>query len=112
MAEAAQRGKRRAFGLRNVLVVAQVALSLVVLVCGGLFIKSFRKAQTMDPGFDNANGLIVSLSPTLIGYEDEPARQFYKQVLERVSTVPGIEAVSYRANTSAWRQLEFQRSGS
>lgn len=94
-AESARSKKRRGLGLRNVLVVAQVALSLVVLVCGGLFIKSFRKAQTMDPGFDNANGLIVSLSPTLIGYEDDQSRQFYKQVLERVSHVPGVDAVSY-----------------
>ena len=94
-AEKSRRGKRRGLGLRNLLVVAQVALSLVVLVCGGLFIKSFRKAQTMDPGFDNANGLIVSLSPTLIGYEDDQSRQFYKQVLERVSHVPGVDAVSY-----------------
>ena len=94
-AEAARRGKLRAFGLRNVLVVAQVALSLVVLVCGGLFIKSFRKAQMMDPGFSNDKGLIVSLSPTLVGYEEEQSRNFYKQVLERVSHVPGIEAASY-----------------
>ena len=93
--EQARRGKRRAFGLRNVLVVAQVALSLVVLVCGGLFIKSFRKAQTMDPGFSNDKGLIVSLSPTLVGYEEEQSRNFYKQVLERVSHLPGIEAASY-----------------
>ncbi|HSL54004.1 MAG TPA: ABC transporter permease, partial [Pyrinomonadaceae bacterium] len=93
--EAAKRGRLKAFGLRNVLVVAQVALSLVVLVCGGLFIKSFRKAQTMDPGFNNANGLVLSLSPTLVGYEDENARQFYKQALERVSHVPGIEAASF-----------------
>jgi predicted permease len=93
--EDAQRGKRRAFGLRNVLVVAQVALSLVVLVCGALFIKSFRKAQTMDPGFGNANGLIVSLSPTLVGYEDEQARSFYRQLLERVSHVPGVEDAAY-----------------
>ena len=93
--EHTRRGKMRAFGLRNVLVVAQVALSLVVLVCGGLFIKSFRKAQTMDPGFSNDKGLIVSLSPTLVGYEEEQSRNFYKQVLERVSHVPGIEAVSY-----------------
>ena len=94
-AEVAQRGKRRRFGLRNVLVVAQVALSLVVLVCGALFIKSFRKAQTMDPGFDNANGLIVSLSPTLVGYEEEQARNFYKQVVERVSHLPGVEAAGF-----------------
>src|SRR5678815_548316 len=85
--EAARRGKRKAFGLRNVLVVAQVALSLVVLVCGGLFIKSFRKAQTMDPGFNNSNGLVLSLSPTLVGYENEKAREFYKQVLERVAHI-------------------------
>lgn len=93
--EQARRGKLRAFGLRNMLVVAQVALSLVVLVCGGLFIKSFRKAQTMDPGFKNDKGLIVSLSPTLVGYEEEQSRNFYKQVLERVSHVPGIEAAAY-----------------
>jgi putative ABC transport system permease protein len=93
--EAASRGKRRVFTLRNVLVVAQVSLSLVVLVCGGLFIKSFRKAQTMDPGFDNRNGLILSLSPTLIGYEEEQARGFYRQVIERVSHVPGVDAAAF-----------------
>lgn len=93
--EQARRGKLRAFGLRNVLVVSQVALSLVVLICGGLFIKSFRKAQTMDPGFDNAKGLIVSLSPTLVGYEEEQSRNFYKQVLERVSHLPGVDAASF-----------------
>jgi putative ABC transport system permease protein len=93
--EVVHRGKRRAFGLQNILVVAQVALSLVVLVCGALFIKSFRRAQTMDPGFQNPNGLIAYLSPTLVGYEPEQARQFYRQVLERVSHVPGVEAASY-----------------
>jgi predicted permease len=93
--ELAQRGKKRAFGLRNVLVVAQVALSLVVLVCGGLFIKSFRKAQTMDPGFDNANGLIVSLSPTLVGLDEAQARNFYKQMSQRVANLPGVDAVSF-----------------
>ena len=92
--EAAQRGRLRAFSLCNVLVVAQVALSLVVLVCGGLFIKSFRKAQTMDPGFGNPNGLIVSLSPQLVGYDEEQARNFHRQVVERVSHVAGVEAAS------------------
>ncbi|HKG80778.1 MAG TPA: ABC transporter permease [Pyrinomonadaceae bacterium] len=93
--ETVERGRRRAFGLRNVLVVAQVALSLVVLVCGGLFIKSFRKAQTMDPGFDNANGLIMSMSPTLVGYDKDQARQFFRQVLERMSHVPGVEGAAF-----------------
>ena len=79
-------------GLRNGLVVAQVALSLMVLVCGGLFIKSFRKAQTMDPGFNNPNGLVVSLNPQLIGYNDEQAQNFYRQLVERTRSLPGVEA--------------------
>src|ERR1043165_9168173 len=86
---------KRGFGrisLRNGLVVAQVALSLMVLVCGGLFIKSFRKAQTMDPGFNNPNGLVVSLNPQLVGYDDEHARSFYRQVVERQRSLPGVEA--------------------
>ena len=93
--EVAKRGRLRAFGLRNVLVVAQVSLSLVVLVCGGLFIKSFRKAQTMDPGFANPNGLIAWMSPTLIGYEEEQGRSFYRNVIERVSSIPGVESASF-----------------
>ncbi|HEU4795894.1 MAG TPA: ABC transporter permease, partial [Pyrinomonadaceae bacterium] len=88
---------RRRFGkltLRNGLVVAQVALSLVVLVCSGLFIKSFRQAQTMDPGFNNPNGLIVSLNPSLVGYDDEQSRNFYRQLLDRTRGLPGVEAAS------------------
>ena len=86
---------KRGFGrisLRNGLVVTQVALSFTVLVCGGLFIKSFRKAQTMDPGFNNPNGLIVSLNPQLVGYDDEHARNFYEQLVERTQSLPGVEA--------------------
>jgi predicted permease len=86
------KGRWRRLSLRNGLVVAQVALSLMVLVCGGLFIKSFRKAQTMDPGFNNPNGLIVSLNPQLVGYDDDQARNFYRQLVERTRNLPGIEA--------------------
>ena len=87
-------GKRRLarIGLRNGLVVAQVALSLMVLVCGALFIKSFRQAQKMDPGFANPNGLIVSLNPQLIGYTDEQAQNFYRQLVQRASGLPGVDA--------------------
>jgi predicted permease len=88
---------RKKFGrlsLRNGLVVTQVALSLMVLVCAGLFIKSFRKAQTMDPGFNNPNGLIVSLNPQLVGYDDDQARNFYRQLVERTRNLPGVEAVA------------------
>ena len=82
--------KTRRLTLRNTLVVAQVALSLVVLVCGGLFIKSFRRAQQMDPGFETRNVLLATLNPQLVGYDNERARNFYEQAVARVSGIPGI----------------------
>ncbi|HET6893201.1 MAG TPA: ABC transporter permease [Pyrinomonadaceae bacterium] len=85
-------GKTRRFTLRNTLVVTQVALSLVVLVCGGLLIKSFRNAQTMDPGFAGRNMLLVSLNPQLVGYDDKQAKNFFQQIVERAASLPGVEA--------------------
>jgi predicted permease len=88
-----ERGRGRRFSLRPTLVVVQVALSLAVLVCGGLFIKSFRQAQTMDPGFGTKNALIATLDPELVGYDAERSRNFFKQAIERASSLPGVEAV-------------------
>ena len=85
-----QKGKTRRLTLRNTLVVAQVALSLVVLVCGGLFIKSFRRAQQIDPGFETKNVLLATLNPQLVGYDNDRARNFYEQAMSRVSNIPGI----------------------
>lgn len=87
-----EQGKRRRLTLRPTLVVVQVALSLAVLVCGGLFIKSFRKAQTMDPGFGTKDALVVSLDPELIGYDAERSRNFFRQIIQRAESLPGVEA--------------------
>ncbi|HEU4768249.1 MAG TPA: ABC transporter permease [Pyrinomonadaceae bacterium] len=89
-----QHGKGRRLTLRPTLVVVQVALSLAVLVCGGLFIKSFRKAQTMDPGFGTKEALIVSIDPELVGYDAERSRNFYRQIIERAQSLPGVEAAA------------------
>lgn len=89
-AEVQQKGKTRRITLRNSLVVAQVALSLMVLVCGGLFIKSFRRAQQMDPGFDARNALLMTLNTQLVGYDNDRARNFYQQAVERVAGLPGV----------------------
>ncbi|PYS70660.1 MAG: permease, partial [Acidobacteria bacterium] len=91
--EIVQKGKTRRVTLRSSLVVAQVALSLVVLVSAGLFIKSFRQAQQMDAGFDTRNALLVTLSPQLVGYDEDRARSFYQQAIERTAAIPGVEAV-------------------
>ncbi len=90
--ESVQQGKTRRLTLRNSLVVAQVALSLVVLVCGGLLIKSFQNAQKMDPGFNSIGVLLVSMNPQLIGYDDQQTKNFFRQMLERVTHLPGVQA--------------------
>src|SRR6185295_14432146 len=92
--DASQVQKKARFTLRNILVVAQVTLSLVVLVCGGLFIKSFRNAQKMDPGFDTRGVLLVTLNPELIGYNEEQTKNFFRQIVARASTLPGVQAAS------------------
>ena len=88
------KGKPRRVTLRSSLVVAQVALSLVVLVCSGLFIKSFRQAQQMDVGFDTKSSLLMTLSPSLVGYDNDHSRVFYQQVLERTRAIPGVDAAA------------------
>ena len=87
-------GKRRRFTLRNTLVVTQMALSLIVLVCGGLFIKSFRNAQRMDPGFAAKSVLLASMNPELAGYDEERTKDFFKRIIERAGSLPGVEAAS------------------
>ena len=89
-----QSGKRRRLTLRNTLVVAQVALSLVVLVCAGLFVQSFRYAQRMDPGFGAQNVLLMTVNPQLIGYDETQNKDFFARTVEGVKALPGVEAAS------------------
>ncbi len=80
--------------LRNLLVVAQVALSLMLLIGAALFLRSFYNGHTIDPGFD-ADGLVVAsydLFPN--GYTAERGRLFHQQVVERVKSLPGVESAS------------------
>jgi macrolide transport system ATP-binding/permease protein len=93
-ANAGQAGKRRRLTLRNSLVVSQMALSLVVLVCGGLFIKSFRNAQAIDPGFAAKGVLLISTNPELVGYDEESTKNFFNRLVERASGLPGVQAAS------------------
>jgi predicted permease len=90
---ALQTGTRR-LTLRNALVVAQVALSLVVLVVGGLLVKSFWRAQGLDPGFQTERGLALSVNPGLLGYSEAEGKQFIRQLVERVEALPGVERAS------------------
>jgi predicted permease len=79
--------------LRNLLVVTEIALSLVLLVCAGLLIRSFVRVQQVDPGFAPQN--VLSMRMALVGpaYSEESRRvSFYQQLWERIRRLPGVEA--------------------
>lgn len=82
--------------LRGALVIAQIALTLVLLVCAGLVWKSFAAITRVNPGIqiDNALSMVLTLSPTR--YDTGQKRtDYYKQVLERIGAVPGVESVAF-----------------
>src|SRR5262245_16311854 len=86
-------GSRRS-SPRNLLVIAQLAISVVVLVCAGLFVKGLYKAQTGDPGFQAENLLSVRLDPGLVGYDATRARAFFTDLLRQVETLPDVRTAS------------------
>jgi putative ABC transport system permease protein len=79
---------------RGALISAQIALSLVVLVCAGLCVRSLLALQRIDAGFETAKVLVMGLDLSLNGYKEEQGGQFYANLLERVSALPGVEAAS------------------
>ncbi|HSE37770.1 MAG TPA: FtsX-like permease family protein, partial [Blastocatellia bacterium] len=92
-ASAAVQGHKR-FNLRNVLVVAQVGLSLVLLIGAGLFLRSLNNAQSIDPGFAADKILNAQLNINLLRYTKTQGQQFYGQVLERIEALPGVESAT------------------
>jgi putative ABC transport system permease protein len=78
--------------LRGVLVVAEVAISLTLLIGAGLMIKSFYELLKVEPGFKSENMLVVDVALPRLKYEQSAARvNFYEQALERVGALPGVE---------------------
>jgi predicted permease len=82
------------FSGRNLLVVSQVALSLVLLIAGALFLRSFENAREIDPGFGTDKVLLLSVNLGLQGYDESEGRSFYRQALERVRSSPGVRSAS------------------
>jgi predicted permease len=80
--------------LSAALVVMQVGLSMVLLTGAGLFARSLAKLQSEDVGFDRTNMLLVSIDPRLAEYKPAELAGLYQQILERVSTVPNVQAVT------------------
>jgi predicted permease len=89
----AGRGAAR-LGPRGPLVVLQVALSLVVLVGAGLLVRSLRNLFAIDPGFRTARVLLVPISLDSKNYDEGRAREFLRELDERLRALPGVEALS------------------
>src|SRR6267378_8397073 len=83
-------GGLRKARLASGLVVAQISLSLLLLICAGLFIRSFMSAQKINPGFNSHNMLIASYDLFTAGYSDEKGAEFDRQVVAKLEALPGI----------------------
>jgi predicted permease len=84
----------RGSGWGRTLVVAQVALSLTLLIGAGLFIRTLASLRNLDIGFRRENVLVFNVDPQLIHYERKQIADLYTQMLERVRNVPGVESVT------------------
>ena len=77
------------------LIVAQVALSLLLLVGAGLFIRTLYNLQRVNLGFNQENLLVFTLQPEQGGYKDERLMQFYQQLFERLDNLPGVRSATF-----------------
>jgi predicted permease len=91
------------------LVVVQVALSLLLLVGAGLFLRTLINLQRVEVGFNTRNLLLFGVEPGLIGYKDEKLAQLYQQMSERLEAVPGVQAVTF-SRTALLSQSMSSRS--
>lgn len=82
------------FGLTKSLVVVQVALSLLLLIGAGLFVRTLSNLNRLDVGFNTNNLLLFRVDPRLSGYKKDQIANLYQRMLERIGAVPGVERVT------------------
>jgi predicted permease len=100
--------------LRHALIVVQVACSLVLLIGGGLLLRSLRAAQSMDTGYGTDNVVIARFDLDMEGYEPEQAAAFYDELLERVRALPSTAALTLAQQVplgSGWSRRSVEVEG-
>jgi predicted permease len=97
-------GGRHKARLTSVLVTVQIALSFLLLVCGALFLRSFRNAQRADVGFKSDHVLLSSIDLFPAGYTTEKGLAFERELLNRIEQIPGVKLASF----SEWSPLSFR----
>jgi predicted permease len=93
---------RRRVNLTNALVVGQVAFSFLLLLTAALFLRSIARAYAIDPGFETTHLAVFPTNPGQAGYDKAHAKGFYQDVRTRVSSLPGVESVSWASGMPLW----------
>ena len=96
--ESAGGGRSRGASIRNALVVAQVGVCVVLLTTAGLFLRSLMASSSIDPGFGSEPAALLSVGIPEDRYEDEEARLFLEEYVQRVAALPGVRAVGVTGN--------------
>jgi predicted permease len=86
---------RRAFGVREPLVIVQIAVSLVLVVGATLFARTLFNLEQEPLGFDQRNVLLVPINPRIAGYTPGNVGALYRRLYDQVSALPGVEAVTF-----------------
>ncbi|MGA7411377.1 MAG: ABC transporter permease [Bryobacteraceae bacterium] len=92
-ASADMAGPKRLWG-RNLLVIGQIALSLILLIVSGLLYKGFRNTMGGGPGFRTDHIIMMSFDPRLVRYTPEQTEQFYKHLIESARSIPGVRSAA------------------
>jgi len=87
-------GGRARLPVRRLLVVVQISAAVVLLVATGFLLQSFFRARQIDPGFAQRPMVFATIVPGAVGYTQPQTREYYRLLRERVSSLPGVEAVS------------------
>lgn len=101
----AARSRKR---LRGGLVVAQVSLSLLLLICAGLALRSVWNASRIDPGFEPAGAVAASFSPDLQGYGRDEVDEFYRRIAAEARALPGVESAAFVASLPLTFELHVE----
>ncbi len=92
----------RSHRMRGALVISEVALALLVLIGSGLFYRSYRNVNSIDPGFDRKGVLLARFPMASGGYSVDELKQFCLRLRERLESAPGITAVTYADYAPLW----------
>ena len=92
----------RSARFQKALLAGQVAFSLVSLIAASLFLRAVQRAYDIDPGFDHQHLAVFMMNPEQQGHDAVRLKAFHRQVEDRVSIIPGVQAVTWASNMPFW----------